>query len=144
MYLIADTNVVVGELLRIRGRYLLRHQDVTWFVTEEIASEVHHEIRRRLAAITARHGTTAAAAAEAGADMLQLFDSIVQIVPQATYAPLLPLAAQRIADPDDRPTVALALVIDAGIWTLDRDFFGIGLPVWSTDVLLRHVATAGR
>lgn len=139
MYLIADTNVVVGELLRARGHYLLKHQYITWFVTEEIASEVDHEIRRRVAAITVRHGTTAAAA---GAAMLQLFDSIVQIVPQATYAPLLPLAAGRIADPDDQPTVALALTINAGIWTLDRDFFGSGLPVWSTDALLRHVATA--
>jgi predicted nucleic acid-binding protein len=142
MYLIADTNVVVGELLRTRGRYLLEHQYITWFVTEEIASEVHHEVRRRLAAITARHGTATAAAAETGADMLQLFDTITQIVPQAAYEPLLPLAAGRIGDPDDQPTVALALTINAGIWTLDRDFFGIGLPVWSTDVLLRHVATS--
>ncbi len=81
-------------------------------------------------------------AARSEAETLNLFDSIVQIVPQVTYAPLLPLAAGRIADPDDRPTVALALTINAGIWTLDRDFFGIGLPVWSTDVLFRHVATA--
>ncbi len=83
-------------------------------------------------------------AARSEAETLNLFDSIVQIVPQAAYGPLLPLAAGRIADPDDQPTIALALTINAGIWTRERDFFGIGLPVWSTDVLLHHVAASGQ
>ncbi len=69
-----------------------------------------------------------------------LFDTTVRIIPRATYMPLLASAEARIGDPDDRATVALALATGAGIWTLDRDFFGIGLPVWNTDVLIRHVA----
>jgi hypothetical protein len=42
-------------------------------------------------------------------------------------------------DPDDWPTVALALAVDAGIWTRDADFLGCGLPTWITETLLAHL-----
>lgn len=32
----------------------------------------------------------------------------------------------------DWPVLAAAMTIDAAIWSLDRDFFGVGIPVWST------------
>ena len=32
----------------------------------------------------------------------------------------------------DWPLLAAALVLDSEIWSDDRDFFGIGVPVWST------------
>jgi len=68
---------------------------------------------------------------------------------EATYAEYIDEARWRIPrDPDDVPTVALALALDCGIWTADRDFFGCGLPVWTTDTLLayldHHAAVAGR
>lgn len=141
MDLIADTSAIVSELLRARGQALLRHPMLTWFATEEIASEVHHEVPRRVSALGARRGLAHATAAALGANTLHLFDTTIRIIPRTTYTPLLASAATRIGDPDDRATVALALAMGAGIWTLDHDFFGIGLPVWSTDVLLRHIAT---
>lgn len=42
-------------------------------------------------------------------------------------------------DPNDAPTVALALALDCGIWTNDNDFFGCGVPVWTTETLLLHL-----
>jgi predicted nucleic acid-binding protein len=36
-------------------------------------------------------------------------------------------------DPDDWPTIACALTLDCPIWTEDRDFFGAGVPTWTTD-----------
>ena len=45
-------------------------------------------------------------------------------------------------DPDDWPTVALAMVLDAGIWTGDADFRGCGLPTWATDTLPAEVTRA--
>ena len=47
-------------------------------------------------------------------------------------------------DPDDVPTVALALALGGdedrcGIWTNDGDFLGCGLPTWTTDMLLSHL-----
>ena len=32
----------------------------------------------------------------------------------------------------DWPVLAAALTFDAAIWSNDRDFFGVGVPVWST------------
>lgn len=32
----------------------------------------------------------------------------------------------------DWPVLASAFLLDAGIWSDDRDFFGVGVPVWST------------
>jgi predicted nucleic acid-binding protein len=32
----------------------------------------------------------------------------------------------------DWPVLAAAMATDAGIWTDDRDFFGVGVPVWSS------------
>lgn len=141
MDLIADTNAIVGELLRARGRALLAHPELAWFTTEEIASAVHHEVCRRVGVLTEEQGIAPGTAATIGAETVRLFDTAVRIVPRATYTPLLTIAATRIVDPDDRATVALALAMGAGIWTLDRDFFGIGPPVWSTDVQIRHLVT---
>ena len=47
-------------------------------------------------------------------------------------------------DPDDVPTVALALALggDEGrcsMWTNDGDILGCGLPAWTTDILLAHL-----
>ena len=42
-------------------------------------------------------------------------------------------------DPKDVPTVALALTFACGIWTGDRDFFGCGVPVWTTETLLGYL-----
>jgi predicted nucleic acid-binding protein len=35
-------------------------------------------------------------------------------------------------DENDWPIVALALQLECPIWTEDRDFFGIGIPTWTT------------
>ena len=36
-------------------------------------------------------------------------------------------------DIDDWPIVATALTLDCPIWTEDKDFFGSGIPTWTTD-----------
>ena len=43
-------------------------------------------------------------------------------------------ARQRLgeAGQGDWPVLASALALDASIWSNDRDFFGVGVPVWST------------
>ena len=51
-------------------------------------------------------------------------------------------ARRRIpSDPRDAPTVAVGLTLDCGIWTGDRDFFGCGLPVWTTETLQLYLET---
>lgn len=40
----------------------------------------------------------------------------------------------------DWPVLAAAMVLDGHIWSNDRDFFGAGVPVWST----RNIGFAGK
>lgn len=40
----------------------------------------------------------------------------------------------RKAQPD-WPVLAAAIATRAGIWTDDRDFFGVGVPVWSSETI---------
>lgn len=60
---------------------------------------------------------------------------LVQELPQPVYAEHENAARARIdrVDSDDWPVIASALVLECPIWTEDRDFFGTGLPTWTTD-----------
>lgn len=42
-------------------------------------------------------------------------------------------------DQRDWPTVALAIVLDAGILTGDNDFLGCGCPTWTVETLRREL-----
>ncbi len=73
-----------------------------------------------------------------------MLNDLLTIVPETEYSEYEAAARDRIPqDPNDWPTVAVALAHNVAIWTIDRDFFGCGVPVWTTDTLLTHLA-AGR
>jgi predicted nucleic acid-binding protein len=66
-----------------------------------------------------------------------LAEAKARLIPEEIYAPWQNQALLRIpCDPDDWPTVALALAIDAAIWTSDADFLGCGIATWTTETLL--------
>lgn len=67
-------------------------------------------------------------------------------IPREAYSDFEERAAYRIPrDPDDAPTVALALALNGddagrcGIWTNDGDFLGCGIPTWTTEALVAHL-----
>lgn len=66
-------------------------------------------------------------------------------IPSEVYAGFEERAAHRVPrNPDDAPTVALALALGGeegrcGIWTNDEDFLGCGIPTWTTDTLLAYL-----
>jgi predicted nucleic acid-binding protein len=59
---------------------------------------------------------------------------IITAVPASSYEPMRAAALARIGprDPDDWPALACALLLNCPIWTEDRDFFGVGVPIWTT------------
>src|SRR5690606_24124652 len=61
--------------------------------------------------------------------------AVVLPVPEEVYESLRAAALSRIEsrDPDDWPILAAALMIKCPIWTEDQDFFGTGVPTWTTD-----------
>ena len=103
---------------------------------------MEHEVRLRIDALV-RHGRwTSAERDDVIRDRLALLARHVTVVAEAEYGGNEAMARDRIPrDPNDWPTVALALSMGIGIWTNDQDFFGCGVPVWTTETLLTHVAS---
>jgi predicted nucleic acid-binding protein len=72
-------------------------------------------------------------------DLLIAFATLpIQVYHPAFYASRIAQAKKLIGDrdPDDVPLLALALALDAPVWSNDRDFEGLGHPVFTTGDLL--------
>ena len=128
MIVVADASVLVAELLRRRGRELLSRPDLRVVVAEHQWNETAHELDKRLAAIV-RHGHLSPSQAD---DLLRAITELVEthvieIIPRDFYEQVESVARRRIPrDPQDWPTVALAIVLGAPILTGDQDFLGCG------------------
>jgi predicted nucleic acid-binding protein len=74
--------------------------------------------------------------------VLTTLNTSLAVVPDEHYQQHEAEARDRIPrDPNDWPTVALAMALGSGIWTIDGDFFGCGVPLGTTQTLLTHVET---
>ena len=140
MILVIDANILIAELLRQRGRELLRNPQLIIYASERVVDETNYEIKKRIS----RMITTGKLSKEAGADLTQAasqpLETCIITVPQIEYGYLEIEAKERIPrDPDDWHTVALAIHLDAAIWTQDNDFLGCGCPCWTTDTLISHL-----
>jgi putative PIN family toxin of toxin-antitoxin system len=140
MMLIIDTNILIAELLRQRGRELLRNQQLIIYAAEKVVEETNYEIQKRIS----RMITTDKLSKEVGADLTkaasQPLKNRIITVPQIEYGYLEVEAEERIPrDPDDWHTVALAIHLDGAIWTQDNDFLGCGCPCWTTDTLISRL-----
>ena len=144
MRLAVDASTLVAEVLRARGRQLLEHPDLDLVLATETWEETEHELRKRTSLLAQRGSLSEARAAQLLAEALALIAARVTLVPPDLYVGRVAEAQRRVPrDPRDTPTVALALTLDCGIWTGDYDFFGCGLPVWTTETLqlqFRHHA----
>ena len=144
MKLAADASALVAESLRARGEGIIRHDDLDLYITVPTWSEVEHELDRRLTAMVQQGRLESARRERVLAETLTALANNLTIVTEAEYGQYEAEARDRVPrDPNDWPTVAVALALDAGIWTNDRDFFGCGVPVWTTQTLLTHLS-AGR
>lgn len=136
MRLVVDASVLVGELLRARGRQRLGDQRLDLFLAEETWGEVQAELPRRIAAFARRRGVDQAAAANLVRLCLEAISFTVALVDQAVYAAAEEDARARSArDPHDWPLVACALVLEAAICTNDNGLLGTGIPTWTTETL---------
>jgi predicted nucleic acid-binding protein len=134
---VADASVLVGELLRKRGRELLSHPRLRVLVAEHQWEEAEHELSRRLGILVSRKRLTAEQRASLEHTVSDLVDTqAIEVVPHETYARLEQPAIERVPrDQRDWPTVALAMALDAGILTGDNDFLGCGCPTWTVETL---------
>jgi predicted nucleic acid-binding protein len=139
MLLVVDASVLIEEGFRNRGRRLLEHPSLQLAVAAEAWSETVHERRKRIILLVERGNLEPLEVTELAAKAA-VIDARVNVFEAIDYAERLAEAVRRIPrDPQDAHSIALALQLDCGIWTSDRDFFGCGLPVWSTEVLQTHL-----
>jgi predicted nucleic acid-binding protein len=137
MIVVADASVLVGELLRTRGRELFLHPALNVVVAQDQWSETEHELGRRLDIME----TTGRLAPDARRVLEQAVHTMIgtqaiEVVNREMYASFEGTARRRVPrDQQDWPTVALALLLDAAILTGDHDFLGCGCPTWTVETL---------
>jgi predicted nucleic acid-binding protein len=137
MRLVVDTNVLVAELLRKRGRDLIESPQLEIYLAEKMREEVEYELQKRMAIMVRQTRLSGELGQKQLEVALRLINSKIITFPKAFYASLETEARKRIPrDPNDWETIALSLAIGAAIWTEDRDFFGCGCPTWTTETLL--------
>ena len=136
MRLIVDTSVLVGELLRAKGRDRLGDDRLELFLPEHMWGETAVELPRRIASFVHARKLDVGIGEELADLCLGAIEANVVILDEPIYAPLEDEAlARSVRDPNDWPTVACALALSAGIWTNDNDYLGTGVPTWTTDTL---------
>ncbi len=134
--IVLDANILVRAVLGTRVRVLIEQygRNVAFFAPELAFDEA----ARHLPTIAAKRGVDPAPLLES-LDRLRV---VVDEVPADVTDPLERAALARIGarDPMDWPVVAAALALGCPIWTEDQDFFGVGVPTWTSarvDVYLR-------
>ena len=129
--IVLDANILVRAVLGSRVPALLAAHAMTMkFLAPDVAFD---ETREHLPVVLAKRGKSAEAIRAALAQLDALARVIVP-VPAESYLPFKDQAQARIEprDPDDWPVLACALAADCPVWTEDTDFFGVGVPTWTT------------
>ena len=136
MRLVVDTGVLVGELLRERGRQRLSDPLLDLYLPEHMWREAMHELPRRVANYGRHRSLNADEVSALTAIAWEAVDRTCSVVAEIIYKAWEDQARERsVRDPSDWPAVACALALDAGIWTNDNDFLGAGVPTWTTETL---------
>jgi predicted nucleic acid-binding protein len=137
--LVVDANILVGEMLRLRGRRLLNDTRIELFLAARAFHETEHELRKRLSFLL-RAGRLQGDEVTLFVDLMKVVYQRIAVMPLSAYEAFKETARRRIPrDQDDWHTIALALALDASIWTMDGDFLGCGIATWTTDTLLSYL-----
>jgi len=143
MRLVVDANILVGELIRVRGRELISRSELELYMAEKAWLETTYELNKRIEKMIEKEVFSQEVGYSLLKDAISLAEARVAIVPHEVYSDYETVARKRIPrDPNDWFTVALGLALGAAIWTLDNDFLGCGIATWTTDTLLTHLNNA--
>ena len=124
--IILDANTMVSAILGIHTRSVLKEAETRGLrigATLRQIDEAARVLTEKLSVPTA--------------DATELLDDLtagVELIPEAAFTAFEGAARERLHErgQSDWPILAAAMAYDAGIWSNDRDFFGVGVPVWST------------
>jgi predicted nucleic acid-binding protein len=126
--LTVDANILVRGVLgkRVRGVIEAYAGQVSFFVPEA----AYFEAEEHLTALVIKRGGDPGKALA----FLRSLALVVELIGSEVYAEFEAEARQRLGqrDPEDWPILASALAIGCPIWTEDTDFFGCGVPTWTS------------
>lgn len=126
--LVIDANILIRAVFGERVRALIAgaSDNVAFYVAEANFEEARHY----LAQLAPRRGIPEPLWQATLATVM----TAVQLVGQEELLLVEPEARARIAqrDEQDWPGLAAALLMNCPIWTEDQDFFGSGVPTWTT------------
>jgi predicted nucleic acid-binding protein len=140
--IVLDANILIRAVLGRRVKEIItEHAEHAEFFAPELA---YAEAERHLPEILAKYSR--ADQIDEALAYLGGLQAVVLPVPEEVYESVRAAALSRIEsrDPDDWPVLAAALVIECPIWTEDRDFFGTGVPTWTTDRVELYLSANGR
>lgn len=129
--IVLDANILIRAVLGARVKKIITdHAEDSEFFAPEVA---YADAERYLPEILARHDRETEI--DHALAFLAQLRAVVLPVPEEVFEHRQADALSRIEsrDPDDWPVLAAALVIECPIWTEDQDFFGTGVPTWTTD-----------
>ena len=127
--LVLDANILIRAVMGRRVRQLIKQYSAE---VELIAPDTAFlEAEEHLPRLCANLGL----ALDAAMAVYNKVCEVVQELPPPAYSERETEARARIErrDPDDWEVLACALALDCPIWTEDKDFFGAGVPTWTTD-----------
>lgn len=127
--LVLDANILIRAVLGRRVRQILRKYasdvgfcapDVCFVDARKYIADIGQRKRMNLTEVFA---------------FMEQVESIVKTVQRNVYQTYEQHARRRIEkrDADDWPIIAVAMQLRCPIWTEDQDFFGTGIPIWTTD-----------
>lgn len=126
--LVTDTNILLRCSLGRAMRHVaaLAERGVALATTDRNGAEM-------LDRLIEKFGVDEAAAS---AEVRRVLEAFV-VLATDEYHGFAPEAVQRLREggKSDWPTLAAAIALEAEIWSEDVDFFGVGVPVWSTSNL---------
>ena len=131
-HLVLDANILIRAVLGTRAaQHISGYALAVIFLTTEEAFE---DAATYLPEVLSRRGLDEMAT-RAALQKLDALRRVLHVIPIEMFAHLEPETRERLKgrDEDDWPYLALALLFDCPLWTEDRDFFGCGIPLWTTD-----------
>lgn len=129
--LVIDANILIRGVFgdRVRGLIVSAAEEVAFYVAEAN----YHEACHYLSELAPRRGI----AEPVWKAALETLMTAVQLVGHEELEMVELEARARIARRDERdwPGLAAALLLQCPIWTEDQDFFGTGVPTWTTSTV---------
>jgi predicted nucleic acid-binding protein len=128
--IVLDANILIRAVLGRRVRQILETFAVQGlrFHTPEVA---YADAAKYLPALLSKRGMSATDVHTA----LAYLKTLIEPISKDVYSLFEAEARERLRgrDESDWPVLATALSLGYALWTEDRDFFGTGVAVWTTD-----------